>query len=141
MWARVASILLGIWLMAAPAILGYGEPANSNDRIVGPIAATFAAIALWEVTSPIRWMNLPLGLWEILAPMILGYNDLAAILNSFAVGAALALLAAVRQQRTQRFAGGWSALWRPKLLEEHQPAGDDTIAEPDEERKVSAARK
>ncbi len=111
MWARIINTFLGIWLMAAPAILGYGGPAATNHRIVGPIAATFAVVAIWEVTRPLRWVNLGLGLWLIVSPLVLGYGSTAAI-NSLAAGVALALLALVRGKIARQFGGGWSALWR-----------------------------
>ena len=73
MWPGVISTLIGLWLMAAPAVLGYGEPASTVDRIVGPIAASAAWISVWAVTRPIRWLGLPLGLVLITAPFLLGY--------------------------------------------------------------------
>ena len=113
MWAQAINVLLGLWLMAAPAVLGYADPARTNDHIVGPLVATVAAIALWEVTRPMRWINVALGLWLLVAPWVLGYGEAGVTLHSFAVGAPLALLAPVRGRITQRFGGGWSSLWTP----------------------------
>ncbi len=112
MWARIINVILGIWLMAAPAVLGYADPARTNDRIVGPVAATFAAIAAWEATRSVRWVNVVLGLWLLVAPWVLGYSELDAYLNSLAVGTLMALFAPVRGKITQRFGGGWSSLWK-----------------------------
>lgn len=112
MWARIANALLGIWLMAAPAVLGYGPPASTSDRIVGPIAAAMAVIALWQVTRPLRWVNLALGLWLLAAPWLLGYG-VAATANSTVVGLLMASLALIRGSVDQRIGGGWSALWPP----------------------------
>ena len=36
MLAQLINAMLGIWLMAAPTILGYGGPARPNHQIVGP---------------------------------------------------------------------------------------------------------
>ena len=113
MWARIASALLGVWLMAAPAALGYAGPARTNDRIAGPAAATVAIIAIWEVTRPVRWANLLIGGWLAIAPVVLGYQSVAAV-NSVAVGLLLAALTLVRGRLRQRFGGGWSALTRPR---------------------------
>ena len=41
MWPRLVSIALGAWLMAAPALLDYGDPARTSDRIVGPLSAVW----------------------------------------------------------------------------------------------------
>lgn len=112
MWARLINITLGIWLMAAPAVLGYGGVASINDRIIGPTVAAFAVIAISEVTRPLRWMNVPLGAWLAVAPMALGYPALDALINSIVVGVLIAATAMIRGDVTAQFGGGWSALWR-----------------------------
>lgn len=110
-WARAATTALGIWLMAAPAVLGYGAPAATNDRIFGPIAAAVAIIAAWDVTRALRWIDLLIGIWPVAAPAVLSYEAIAAV-NSALVGAAMALLSFVRGQVRQSFGGGWRALLR-----------------------------
>ncbi len=114
MLARCLNIILGLWLMVAPAILGLAgdDPAAINDWIVGPIAATFATIALWEPTRSLRFANLVLGLWLVVAPWLLGYDDTLAILNDSVVGLLLFAFATVRGATNGRYGGGWSAVWR-----------------------------
>lgn len=112
MWARLANAAVGIWLMAAPAVLGYGGPAATNDRIVGPLAVTFSLIAIWEATRGLRWGNLLLGLWLLAAPWLLDGFAPRAVLASLAAGALLAAFALVKGRISQRFGGGWAALWR-----------------------------
>ena len=68
-WARLVNAGLGLWLMAAPAVLGYGAPAEINDRIAGPIAATFAIIAITGATRPARRVNAAVGAWLLIAPL------------------------------------------------------------------------
>lgn len=111
MWARLLNTALGIWLMVAPAVLGYGDPAQTVDRIVGPVAASFAIIAIWEVTRPLRHANLVLGVWLLLAPWVLGYPSTPTV-NSMVVGAALIALSRVRGKVEDRYGGGWSRVWR-----------------------------
>jgi hypothetical protein len=112
MWAQFINMLLGIWLMAAPAILGYVGAARTNAHIVGPLAVSCAVIALWEVTRPMRWGNFVLGLWLLVASWM--FTDAwAAFLNSSLIGLLLMAFALVRGTvEPQRFGGGWSALWR-----------------------------
>jgi hypothetical protein len=109
MWARILSAGLGIWLMAAPAILGYGGAARANHLIAGPLAASVAIIAIWEVTRALRWANLPLGLWLIVAPLFFSMAAPAAI-NSLVAGALLAALALFGGRVSQRFGGGWRSV-------------------------------
>jgi hypothetical protein len=111
MWARIASVVLGIWLVSAPAVLGYAGPAATNDRIVGPLVASLAFIAIWEVARPLRRVHLVLGAWLLIAPLALGYG-LAPALNSVVVGLLVILLSFVRGRVEQRFGGGWSSLLR-----------------------------
>jgi len=113
MWASVIATVIGLWLMAAPAVLGYGAPASTVDRIIGPIAASVGWISVWAVTRPIRWLNLPLGAALVLAPLALSYPGVA-FANSIALGVALAAFAPVRGKPTARFGGGWSAVLRPE---------------------------
>jgi hypothetical protein len=110
MWFRIINIILGLWLMLAPALLGYAEPARTNSYIVGPLAASFAAVALSEVTRAARWVNVLLGLWLIIAPLALGYGGVAAA-NSLIVGALLGSFALIPGRRSHRIGGGWPALW------------------------------
>ncbi|MDP8923989.1 MAG: SPW repeat protein [Chloroflexota bacterium] len=109
MWAQLASTAIGLWLMAAPAVLGYGDPAKRIDHIVGPVAASFAFIAVWEVTRSLRWVNVLLGAWLLVAPWVLGYATTPTV-NSMVVGTLLIVLASVRGEVTEQFGGGWSSL-------------------------------
>lgn len=109
MKAQLAGTALGLWLMAAPSILGYGDPARMNDRVVGPLVASFAFIAVWEVTRGVRRANLVLAAWLLVAPWALGY-EIAATVNSTIVALCLLLLASMGGSVTQSFGGGWTSL-------------------------------
>ena len=110
MIARLVAIGVGVWLMFAPAVLGYGEPAASNDRIFGPIGAAFAFVALWEVLRALRWGTLPVGAWLIAAPMVLGYEAAGAFLSSIGVGLVMLVTAFFGGETNQESGGGWSTL-------------------------------
>lgn len=64
-WNLILCAVLGIWLMAAPEVLGSRGAAAMSDQLVGPLVVTFAVIAFGEVTRPVRYLNLPLALWMI----------------------------------------------------------------------------
>ncbi len=110
MIAAILATLLGIWLMAAPAVLGYGGVAATNDRITGPLVATFAWIAISAVMRPLRWAVLAVGAWVALAPVVLGLSG-PARLNGVATGILLVALALVRGRIHDRFGGGWRAVY------------------------------
>lgn len=120
MWARIVNFLFGLWLMAAPALLGHvGTPAEVNDRIVGPLIASFAFVAIWDVTRGLRWVNTLLGLWLIAVPFLLGawVQDWSfpATINSVLVGLYVTALSLVRGAVQHHFGGGWRS-----LLESHR---------------------
>lgn len=112
MWARILTAAIGIWLMAAPAVLGYGTPAATSDRIVGPVLAAFAITAIWEVTRALRWVGLPLGAWLVLAPFVLGYDATAPFVSSIVSGVFVIVLTFVRGRLDERFDGGWRMVWK-----------------------------
>lgn len=110
-WARLLNSAVGIWLMAAPAVLGYDAPAATSDRLIGPVAVSFAIIALWEVTRPVRRVNTALGLWLLAAPWLLGYAPVPAV-NSIIAGVLLITLSLVRGEVSGQYGGGWRAVWK-----------------------------
>lgn len=114
--ARVASTAVGLWLMAAPAVLGYSGAAEVNDRIVGPVAASFAIIAIAAVTRPARRVNTAAGVWLLAAPWLLGYGAMITIVNDMVSGALLIAFSLVRGTVVEQFGGGWSSLWRTHKL-------------------------
>ena len=109
MWPQIINTLLGIWLVAAPAVLGVSDAAETNDRIIGPLIASFAMVAIWQVTRPLRWVNVPLGAWLILAPWILGYGTTSTV-NSMLVGVAVIALSTIKGKLTHKYGGGWRAI-------------------------------
>lgn len=111
MWAQGIACGIGLWLMASPQVLGYGGAARINDLVAGPISASLACVAMWQVTRPVRWANLGVGAWLLLSPLILGHVSAAAA-NSVLSGLALAGFSCVRGRLTHRLGGGWAALSR-----------------------------
>lgn len=110
MWAHIVNAVLGVWLMAAPAVLGYGTPLATSDRIVGPVIATFAVVAWWEATRAVGRWNVVLGLWGVVAPWVLGADGTWAIANAMIVGALIAGLSLVKGKVEKTYGGGWASL-------------------------------
>lgn len=110
MIARIVCVVAGVWLMFAPAVLGYGDPAAANDRIFGPIGAALAFVATWEVVRPLRWGTLPVGVWLVVAPFLLGYDAGTAMVSSIAAGMVMGVAAFLGGQTRQEYGGGWKVL-------------------------------
>ena len=119
MLGQLLVAVCGLWLMTAPDLLGYGEPARMNDYIVGPVVVSFAVIAIAETTRALRWGNVALGMWLVVAPLFLRYDRTVAI-QSVLLGIVIAGLSVVRAPVHERLGGGWAALWNPSLRNGHK---------------------
>jgi hypothetical protein len=120
MWAQVINAVIGIWLMAAPQVLGYQGAAADNDHIFGPVIATFGIVAIADCTRNVRLFNVPLGAWLLLAPWILGYESTTSIVNDMVAGLLIMGLALIKGKVNARFGGGWSSLWQSGALHEKE---------------------
>lgn len=121
--AASMGVVVGLWMMAAPAVLGYSGSGATSDRIVGPTAAAVAWIAATEVTRPMRWVNVPLGAWAIVAPLLLDYPQ-AGTVHSITSGVLLIGTAlAIEPLPRQKFAGGWKALFEDRDDEAPEGSG------------------
>lgn len=111
MWAQISNTVLGIWLIAAPGVLGYSGIASVNDRIVGPWVAAIAYIAVWEVNRGLRYLNMVFGIWLMIAGWILDY-PVPAAMNVVIIGVLIVSFSCVEGKRRHQYAGGWASLWR-----------------------------
>ena len=112
MWAQIISALLGIWLMAAPTILGIEGTAADNHFIVGPLVATLAIIAIFESTRGLRKGNIALGAWLLVSPWLIGSEPLTAIIADMVTGALIVGFSMVKGELKEKVGGGWQALWQ-----------------------------
>lgn len=108
MWNQVVIILIGLWIMASPDMMGYSGPEQTNHHIVGPLIVSFGIIALTETTRSARWANVTLGLWLVVAPLVLNYDPL----KSSLLGTAIFGLSLIEGSRREQLGGGWSRLWK-----------------------------
>jgi hypothetical protein len=112
MWPQLGVTAVGIWLMAAPAVLGYGGAAAASDRIVGPTVAAIGFVAASAITRGLRWLNLIPAVWLLVGPWLLGAPVPA---KASSITAGLLVLALARSGRPDpgRFGGGWRSLAGP----------------------------
>lgn len=95
MWPRWVNFILGVWLIIAPIVFQYAEPAaRFNEALVGLAVATVALLA--SSVPVLRFVNAALGAWLLLAPLVLGYGGSALptthgiVLGALIISAALA---------------------------------------------------
>ena len=105
-WTLLLSVALGLWLMAAPAVLGAQGGAANSDHLVGALVVTVAVIAMGEPVRAFRYVNVALGAWIVVSPIVLGGGSTASTVNAVVVGAALVALSWPRGSVRERY-GGW----------------------------------
>ena len=105
-WNLAVCAGLGVWLMAAPTVLGNTEAAAASDQLFGALVITFAVIGFGEVPRAARLVNIPIGTWLLAAPWLLSGTNPAGLWNDLTVGVAVILLSLRRGRMHGRF-GGW----------------------------------
>lgn len=106
-WNLLLSGALGVWLMAAPAVLGVSGGAANSHYLAGALVVTWAVIAFGQVARPVRLLNILMGLWVAAAPWLLsGATDLSRWAD-LAVGGLLIALSIPRGRIDEQF-GGWN---------------------------------
>lgn len=99
MRTRWWNLLLSVWLVVAPLVLGFVSPqARANTVSVGLCLFLFVLVA--DSIPAFRFVDTALGLWLAVSPFLLGYNgEPRATVNGVVIGllvAALSLLPARR---------------------------------------------
>lgn len=102
-WNLVASMALGMWVMAAPAVLGIDKPAADSHHLVGALVVTVSVISMAELARVGRFFNVAAGVWVGLAPWLLSGTNPAARWAGVAVGLALVALSVPRGRVLQRY--------------------------------------
>lgn len=95
-WQDAVSGLLGIWLLAAPWALGFGNDsmAMSNSVVIGLVLIAAALGAVWLPQAWEEWIEAILGLWMAVSPWLLGFSHLhAATVSSLVTGLVVLALA------------------------------------------------
>lgn len=106
-WNLALSAALGLWIMAAPVVLGATGLAADSDHLVGALVVTWAVIAFGEVARPVRLLNVLMGLWLVGAPWLLAGATPLSIWNNVIIGVSLVILSVRRGRIEERF-GSWN---------------------------------
>lgn len=107
----IVAAAVGIWLMAAPSVIGYDDPAAAAHHIIGPLIVSFAVVAIWQATREVRRLNLVLVLPLLVAPVFFSMPPLA-VVNSVFCALAAGLMALLPAPIDESYGGGWRELLR-----------------------------
>ena len=80
---RVVQMLLGLWLIFSPFILGFSasRAAMWNNIAVGLACLLLATGNKWE-DGGVQALIVPLGIWLFISPFVLGFSTAAFVLNN-----------------------------------------------------------
>jgi len=108
-WTLLISVLLGVWLMFEPAMLGTMGRAADSNHITGALIITVSVIVMAEIIRAGRFINVLLGVWVIAAPWIFAGAGTSTWLNNTIVGTLLIALSIPRGTVKERY-GNWNRL-------------------------------
>ena len=110
-WQDVASLLLGVWLVLSPFVLGF-DGATVWITIVLGLCVILFAIEGFVIPSYLEeWGEILLGLALVVAPWTVGYESVSATVSSVVSGI-LVILFAVWELMTDRdFITWWHDRW------------------------------
>jgi hypothetical protein len=87
-WRDFANILLGSWLIASPATLGYRDTAMArSDVATGTVIVALSVLTLSPRFDLARWGICFSGIWLLFAPLVFWTPDAGAYANDSLVGA------------------------------------------------------
>ena len=92
-WQDGVSVLVGVWLVTSPWVLGYYgiTAAMWNSVALGVIFAVAAGAALLKFHEWEEWINVVLGAWLIMSPWLLDYAVMGAAAWNHAIVGLLVL--------------------------------------------------
>ena len=91
-WEDWVDMVLGVWLVVSPWVLGFSDSdpvATRNALIVGIAIAALSAITFLAYSVIEEWVDVILGLWLIASPWILSGTGNGAVVADFAIVGAL----------------------------------------------------
>ncbi|MHA6247472.1 vitamin K epoxide reductase family protein [Pontibacter sp. CAU 1760] len=109
-WTLSVATLLGVALVAAPAVFGVGIQETVADvfHLSGSLIVVVSVVCMGEPLRAGRYLNILLGLVVAAAPWFLGGSPTGLSLAGVVLGLAVAALALPLGPVTQRYAG-WNA--------------------------------
>jgi hypothetical protein len=115
--AQAVLVVVGLHLMAAPALFGYAgvDAASDNHRAVGPVVVAVAFLGIFPITRLVRWANGATGLWLLVSPLVVDGPTAATVVSVLSGLVVLALFWVERADQSP-YGGGWATLLSDERL-------------------------
>ena len=110
-WQDVASLVVGVWLVASPFVLGMAGAAVWLTIALGLGVILFAVEAFVIPSYLEEWGEMLLGLALVVAPWTVGYEPGAATVSSVLSGLLVILFAAWELMTDHDFSTWWHDRW------------------------------
>jgi hypothetical protein len=105
-WTLLISIIIGLWLMVSPDVLGVGGTAADALHLGGAVIVVVAVVAWAEPLRALRYLNLLLGLAVAVLPWVLGGATPTGRVSALLGGLLVVALALPRGTVRERY-GAW----------------------------------
>src|SRR6267142_2858261 len=105
-WQDIASLLLGVWLVVSPFVLGFAGAATWITIVLGLFVILFAVEGFVIPSYLEEWGELLFGLALLVAPWTVGYESVSATVSSVASGILVILFAALELVTDRDLTGG-----------------------------------
>ena len=108
-WQDGASLVLGVWLLVSPRVLGYADSiAAWNAYAMGAGIVVFALIAAYMPKAWEEIINMLIGLWLVTSPFALNFSaDTGVALHTVVVGILATAFAIWAMSNDQSFYKRW----------------------------------
>jgi hypothetical protein len=110
-WQDVASLLLGVWLVLSPFVLGFAGAATGITIVLGVFVILFAVEGLVIPSYLEEWGEVLLGLALLVAPWAVGYESVSATISSVTSGILVILFAVWEMMTDREFITWWHDRW------------------------------
>lgn len=114
-WQDIVSLMLGVWLVLSPFVLGFSGAATWITIILGLFVILFAVEGFIVPSYLEEWGEILLGLALLVAPWAIGYEAVSATASSMVAGLLVILFAVWELATDHDFATWWHDRW-------HHPA-------------------
>src|SRR5215469_1401236 len=110
-WQDVASLLLGVWLVISPFVLGFAGAEVWITVVLGLCVVT-AAVEGFVLPSYLEeWAEILFGVALVIVPWTVGYESVPATVNSVASGILVILFAISELMTDREFITWWHGRW------------------------------